>query len=125
MTATDIATGELPPTSTYHKRRWCWVPVPSTDRIGTLTIVLQKGRRGRGTDEIDSYGVQEDADPAFPAHDIRVFLLKNDTDLDQHEVYAVVVGESHQSCSCKAAKCKTPSCKHADTLTQLVAEGLL
>lgn len=130
----DIVTGELGATLTYSSRRYCWVPTePATapdNRIGTLTLVCQKGKRGRASDDVDSYGVQEDGETDYPPG-VRGFYLKNDTDPIQDEVYLVVVGtdaggQVHERCRCKAFLCKVPQpCKHRDAMNKLIEDGVL
>ncbi len=128
--ALEMTTGELGATKTYTSRRFVWVPHKwhVDGRLGTLTLVLQRGKRGRGTDDIDSYGVQETGE-RYPAG-VRGFYLKNDTDPEQEDVYECVVGSIDNGlvidrCTCKAAKCKIDNCKHRDFFNHAIEEGIL
>lgn len=127
----DMVTGSLEPTATYQRRDWIWIPaapgVYDDDRIGSLTILLQKGKGGNCKPEVDTYGVQEDLHTDRPAG-ARVFLLRNDTDPDQPDVYACTVGadhrgEIHQRCTCRAGE-NGKACKHTAALLAMIEEGL-
>lgn len=128
----DMVTGSLEPTATYARRDWIWIPaapgVYDDDRIGSLTIVLQKGKGGNCKPEVDTYGVQECHHTDRPAG-ARVFLLRNDTDAEQPDVYACTVGadhrgEIHSRCTCEAGK-RGKVCKHTCALNALLEEDVI
>ena len=128
----DMTQGVLEPTATSARREWIWIPaapgVYDDGRIGSLTILLQKGRGGHCRPEVDTYGVDEDLAAARPAG-CRVFLLRNDTDDSQPDVYACVVGmdhrgEIHQRCTCRAAE-MGKACKHTATLLAMLEEEVI
>lgn len=140
----DMTQGVLDPTSTYAVREWRWVPCspwcsPDT-REGTLSIVLQHGRRrGRKSPvaiEVDHYGLQEDfeepappVEPADRSGRARVFLLLNDTPPadegeDRDEVYRCVVGGTREHCTCTAGRFWV-QCKHVDAIRDMIAGGVL
>lgn len=132
MSVLDLVTGDLGATKSYYSRRFAWIALDGAadHRLGSLSIVCQKGKWGRPSDDIDTYGVQEDESTGYP-QGVRGFYLKNDTDPDQHEVYLVVVGSDptglvHEECGCKAYQCKVPSkCKHLSAIEKLVEDGVL
>lgn len=123
MSVLDLLTGSLPPTATYARRDWVWLPADPTDypdgRLGTLTIVLQHSRRAGAKQESDSYGVDFETEPVgrMGAN----FLLVNDTDPQQPDAYRVLIGPE-VSCTCKAGKCRTP-CKHIDAILDVIEQG--
>lgn len=128
----DMVTGSLEPTATYQRRDWIWIPAApgafADGRIGSLTIILQHSRKVNARQETDTYGVDECHQTDRPAG-ARVFLLVNDTDPDQPDVYACTVGtddrgEVHGRCTCRAGA-NGKECKHSSTLNALLEEGLL
>lgn len=119
----SMLTGSLPPTATYCRRSWVWIPGGPDGRLGTLTIQLQKGeRRGRRTVSVesDSYAIDWDTEPLTGVMG-RAMLLANETDPDAAEVYKVVCGP-RWSCNCKAALCKL-ECKHAAAIRAMIEAG--
>lgn len=130
MTAADITTGELPPTLTFARRRWVWLPATNAPdyRLGTLHVVQEatsrNGRKRPAKVDAATYGVVEDVDPQHPHPGVRVFMLVKDGSA-AGEIYSVVVGESHASCSCVAAQCKVEVCKHRCGVRALLSEGLI
>lgn len=119
-------TGDLGPTAAYAERLWSWAPRTggeTDDRLGTLTILQRKGVTARAAAEVDSYGVQEDTEPTNTPPCCRAFLLLNDEDWDQPDVYLVTVGV-RQLCTCTAAKFGK-DCKHSAALTALVDAGVI
>ncbi len=130
--ALGMVTGSLPPTATYARRDWVWFPAaPGThpdDRDGSLTVLLQKGKRGGAKPEVDTYGVQEERDRDDLPPGVRSFLLRNDTDASQRDVYRCAVGadaggEVWDRCTCRAGEMKQ-ECKHVCCLRALIEEGL-
>lgn len=122
MTTTEPRYFVLPPTKTYVRRRVGWFPGDTGDgRVGTLRIVLDRSKRGGDSTEWDEYGVQPEADTPEGA---RSFLLLNDTDPGQKDVYRCTLTRLGAGCTCTAGNCRLP-CKHADALLRLAAEGLL
>jgi hypothetical protein len=119
----DLLTGSLPPTATYQRRDWVWLPASEGDyadgRLGTLTIVLQHSRRAGAKQESDSYGVDFESEPV--AGRGTNFLLVNDTDAGQPDAYRVRIGPE-VSCTCKAGKCRVP-CKHIDAILDVIEQG--
>lgn len=128
----DMTQGVLDPTATYAVREWIWIPaapgVFPDARLGSLTIKLQKGK-GRGCKpEVDTYGVDECHETPRPAG-ARVFLLRNDTDEGQADVYACTVGadargEVHAKCTCEAGR-RGKGCKHAAACNALLEDEVI
>ena len=132
MSVLDMVSGTLPPTKTYVRRDYVWFPADfaafKDGRIGSLTLVMQASRRPGARVETDTYGVDEEPNAGCPSG-VRSFLLVNDTDAGQPDVYRCVVGSDagglvFDKCTCKAGLCKL-ICKHADALNHLIAEGVL
>lgn len=130
----DFRSDDLPPTRTYGKRSWLWIPAdrgyPEWDRrLGNLTLKLQHARTGWGRAiEVDTYAVVEEPLVGIPG---RKFLLLNLTDPDQPDVYECIVGPQ-PLCTCMAGTCCVPGepditegCKHRDAIAVLVDEGIL
>lgn len=103
----DYVTADLPPTRTYGRRSYCWVPADPTHpnwdgRLGNLTIRLQHARSGWGRDiELDTYSVIEQPPSQFVMG--RDFLLLNLTDQEQQDVYEVRIGPV-EDCTCIAGR---------------------
>lgn len=119
----SMISGDLPPTATYCRRSWVWIPGGPGGRIGTLTVQLQRGeRRGRRTVSIesDSYAVVEDSAPLN--HRGAAFLLLNESDPAADEVYQVVMRPEWR-CNCKAGLCRVPACKHRESLAAVIEAG--
>lgn len=139
MTPTDTPTApepvyfDLGQTATYKRRRLGWFPGPHPDhpdhRLGTLRLNLEKRGRSRDGDDVDDYGLQEERGTGAPAG-VRSFLLRNDTDAEQPDVYRCVVGADERSglvydaCTCRAGL-HGKRCKHQDAIEKLIAEGVL
>ena len=136
MSVLDMMTGELPPTATYQRRDWVWIPASPGDhedgRLGTLTIVLQRSRRAGAKQDSDTYAVEADTEPLNQMG--KAYLLCNLTDPDQPDVYKVTLAPhpSGDACSCKAGsvdlgrKRKATGelcCKHKCALRAMIAEG--
>jgi hypothetical protein len=128
----DMVTGSLPATATYARRDYVWVPASggayADGRIGSLTLVLQRSRRPGAKVETDTYGVDEELDRPLPAG-VRAFLLANDTDPEQPDVYRCVVGSDagglvHDRCACRAGEVGK-TCKHLDAINTLVTDEVL
>lgn len=131
----DMSSGRLSPTATYAVREWRWVPGECSrgdGRIGSLTIILQyaerNGRRKPVASEWDTYGVEEEHDRPLPPG-VRSFLLANDTDPEQPDVYRCVVGADanglvYDACTCRAGAMKKP-CKHVDAIDRLITDGVI
>jgi hypothetical protein len=137
MSVLDMTCGSLPPTATYQRRDYVWLPADPGDyddgRLGTLTIVLQHSRRAGAKQTSDTYAVERESEPT-PGVVGRSFLLCNLTDPDQEDVYRTVVAphRSGDSCTCDAGRVDTGRkrkaagelpCKHRDTLRALIEEG--
>lgn len=106
---------ELPPTATYARREVEFTPLPGRGE-GMLTIQQWKSRSGSRS-ERDTYQVQEEDAIGVMG---RAFLILNVSDDDQPDVYRCIVGpQSH--CTCTAGNVKRYSCKHRDSLAELVA----
>ena len=131
MSVLDMVTGSIGGTKSYYDRRYVWVPCENhpDGRIGSLTIICQKGKWGRPSDDSDTYGVQ-DAHGKFP-NGVRGFFLKNDTDDSQPDIYECIVGSDdsglvHDRCTCPASQCRVPTpCKHKSVLSELISLGHL
>lgn len=112
---------DLPATSTYARRRAEWTRGRPGE--GRLVITLWKTDRPDCVPEEDEYGVQAEA--AAVGQIGRSFLLLNETDDEQPDVYRAVVGRD-PTCTCKAGLCRVPGgCKHRDALAAVVAAGLV
>lgn len=122
MTATAI-TLDLGPSRTYAERCCTWRPGPGITGLadGELTVVLARGKRGAV--ELDTYGVQEQFPP--PAPGCREFLLLNQDDAGQPDVYRVVLGTRGATCTCRAGLVARHPCKHKESLIRLVEGGQL
>lgn len=113
------AAGTLPPTATYPERGWRWRRDPTGAVAGWLTILVRRGTRV----ERDTYAVEPVENVS---RRVRAFLLLNVTDPAQADVYAVVIGGPRgDECTCKAAACGVPNCKHRDAVKDLIAKGHL
>jgi hypothetical protein len=86
--------------------------------------VMDKAQRSGDSTEIDEYGVQEEAATNY-APGVRSFLLLNDGDAAQPDVYRCVVGEKAASCTCKAGTTGNQNCKHISACRKLCDEKLL
>jgi hypothetical protein len=120
MSILDAVTIDLPPTATYARREVFWIPGDEPGE-GTLTIRLWKGRRGGSRCDADRYQIQEEA-CAYPG--CRSFLILNETDDTQEDVYRCRVG-AMPGCSCKAGLVHRHECKHVAAVAALTEEGLL
>jgi hypothetical protein len=136
MSVLDMVSGELPPTATYQRRAFVWLPADPGDyddgRLGTLTIVLQHSRRTGAKQESDTYAVEPESEPVGSMG--RAYLLCNLTDPGQPDVYRCVIAPhaSGDSCSCDAGRVDRGrkrkaagelECKHRATLRALMEEG--
>lgn len=117
--ADNLTWHDLPATKSNPVRQWTWTPGGGShtdNRDGTLAIRQRKSAGGKW--DQDSYGVEEqDTDDHG-----REFLLVNDTDDEQEDVYKVFVagaGEHRDSCTCRAVVCRQYSCKHTAALRDL------
>lgn len=127
VNATDPTYLELGPTKTYTRRRAGWFVGPgehSDHRTGTLRIVCQVGAHPGNRDSVNEYGVVEEFDEKLPVGLERSFLLRNDTDETQRDVYRCSVGPIGALCTCPAGDFRLP-CKHASALSKLIAEKVL
>lgn len=122
--------GEMPPTATYSSRRWCFVPVKLgaerfDNRVGNVSIRLQKARGVRRVVEQDTYAVEYDPNPE-PGEVGLAFWFTN-LDPEHETPYRVVVAPGGKAgrCTCKAGQCKAPSDKHVDALVAMIADGAL
>lgn len=122
MSVLDMISAELPPTATYKRRAYYWMP--DGDGTGLLTINLQHSRRAGAKVESDTYQVIETADPAYPTPG-RVFLLNNVTDDTQEQPYEVFIADDprRDDCTCTADRCKAPCCKHKDSCRSILEAG--
>lgn len=122
---------DLGPSASYTRRRAGWFAGQGEHaggRLGTLRIVLQKAKRSGDSTEVDEYGVQEEHDQRHPAG-VRSFLLRNDTDVEQPDVYRCVVGSDagglvHDHCTCRAGAFGR-ACKHVAALGRFTTKGVL
>ena len=132
--ALDMQTGSLPPTASYARRDWVWMPADpchwSDGRIGTLTIILQHANSRPGCkQEVDHYGVQEETELGLPSG-IRSFLLENDSDPDEYGPFRCMVGGMVETCGCEAGgadrrRREPTSCKHRDALKDMIEQGVI
>jgi hypothetical protein len=121
----DAISDELPPTRTYGRRSFVWIPSDG-GMLGELIIKLQHAKSGVNRNlEVDTYGVEADT-PEPGDHGGRAFWFVNLSDPEQERPYRCVVGGLTPHCDCKAGKCKVPSddstqgCKHRDALQYLI-----
>lgn len=136
LSVLDAYSDTLPPTRTYKRRSFVWIPaVPEytakTGLLGNLITKLQHSRSGvNHSVEVDSYMVEADT-PEPGDEGGRAFWLVNHTDPDQTEPYRCVVGGLKPKCGCKASKCQVRDeegelcCKHAASLRRLIAQGVI
>ncbi len=122
-----VLAGRLPPTTTYARREWQWLPGPD-GCDGTLMISLTHGRRVIRT-ETDFYMVQEERDLGLPTA-VRSFLLENELDPDPYGPFRVIVGGMAELCGCEAgwfdrSRPRPTGCKHKDALRALIEQGVL
>lgn len=117
----DKVTFDLEPSLTYPQRMLEWIPGDVRGE-GHAIITLVKGRRAGCLSERDLYQVVET--PAGPGFIGREFLWLNRGDVEQPDVYKVLLTpHGHTTCTCKAGVCRAPCCKHADSIKLLVKEG--
>jgi hypothetical protein len=112
-----VTTVELEPTAAYAHREYSWLPtVP-----GEGVLVIRQRKTAGGQEEADVYAVEEQTPEHSPQ---REFLLVNVTDDEQPQPYEVVTrGGDAISCTCKAAKCRVPVCKHRSSLQSILSQG--
>lgn len=133
----DYVSDDLPPTRTYGRRSFCWLPVDETHpaydgRLGSLIIKLQHARSGvHRAIEVDRYAVERDT-PEPGDNGGAAFWLLNELDKDAAEPYRCVVGGMTPKCGCKAGQCKVPGepditegCKHRDCILWLIQNGFI
>jgi hypothetical protein len=122
MSVLDMISAEIPPTRTYARRSYVWLP--DGDGGGILTVNLSHSRRPGTKVESDTYSLQETADPAHPVPG-RTFLLLNLTDRDQEQPYEVFVADDprRDDCTCTADRCNAPCCKHKDCCRSILEAG--
>lgn len=117
---------DLGSTASYSRRRAGWFPGSGGGdaRCGTLRLVMELEGRSADATEVDVYAVQEQVQtPPLPG--VREFLLLNETDDSQDDVYGVTcVWGVVVKCTCRAGKCRLV-CKHSDSINRLIAESLL
>lgn len=119
----DMLCLDLPPTATYARRMAVWLPADPSEgdgRLGSLTVVLQRSRKAGAVVESDTYAVVADSPPLNQMGE--AYLLLNETDPDQPDVYKVVAGGPQPSCTCKAGLCRLP-CKHKDAIRAVIDAG--
>ncbi len=119
----------LPATTTYPFRQWAWVVGNDgvDHRYGTLYIRQRRSAGGKW--DADAYGVLEE-DPVGVPNPGRVFLLVNDTDANQDDVYEAFIadtGAARDRCTCRAVVCQKYVCKHTTALRALTTpeEGFI
>lgn len=132
----DAVSDTLPPTRTYARRSFVWIPAdaerPEADgRLGLLSIKLQHSKSGvRRTVECDSYSIERDT-PEPGDMGGQAFWLMNTTDPESEEMYRCVVGGMKPKCTCTAGKCRVPAdegtagCKHRDAIQHLIQMGAI
>jgi len=134
----DAFSEVLPPTRTYARRSFVWIPVdpkrPEPDgRLGNLSIKVQPSKAGVGRlVECDTYFVERDTPMAGDEGGV-AFWLMNVTDPDSEEPYRCVIGGLLPSrCTCTAGRCRVPGepnitdgCKHRDSVTYLLDNGII
>jgi hypothetical protein len=108
-----ISTGSLPPSATYARRDWVWVPADEhapAGTVGALAIVQQRGARQGARAERDTYAVALDG--------------------DGYELANRATGTRYV-CRPAAGKCSCPAgasgrnCKHLSALEALAIMGLI
>lgn len=122
----DMLAGELGPTATYARRDVLWIPARPGQypdgRDGTAVVKLQHSRRIGAKFETDAYGIEREESEAFEVRGVS-FLLLNDSDDTQWDVYRTVVGPEC-SCTCTAGRVDRHECKHIATCRWLLEEGV-
>lgn len=110
MIATEPKYVTLPPTASYARRRVGWFAGGTDGRLGTMRIVIQKGKKPADSDPVDEYAVWEQ--PAAPGE--RAFVLVKE---DGSDIYRCLLGKRWASCSCEAGK-RNRECKHVAALRE-------
>jgi len=127
----DYYAADLPPTRTYGRRSFVFVPADPalTDgRLGNVTIKMQHAKSGvHRAIELDTYAIEHDPHPEPGDHGGAAYWFTNLTDSEQEQPYRCVVGGLTPHCDCQAGKCKVPGeegvtegCKHRDVLLALI-----
>jgi len=113
-----VTAGVLEPTRTYARREFQWIPTVAGEGV----LVVRQRRTRDGREDAAVYAVEETTRGVGSPE--RVFLVVNMTDPDAPEPYEVAVraGDAVR-CSCKAAKCRNPVCKHRDVAEHLIRSG--
>jgi hypothetical protein len=123
--------GELPPTRSYDRRSYSWVPadpgVFDSHVDGTLTIFLTHTGKRIVRNEVFVYAVEVEWEAAVD-FGVRSFLLENFTEPDEQGPFRCVVGGMHETCGCEAGsfdkrRVEPTSCKHRDALRALLQQG--
>lgn len=129
-TITEPVFIDLPPTSTYRRRRATWYAGEGTHtdgRLGTLRVVQDKAKRSGDSSEVDEYGIQKDTDPA-PPECVAVLVLNDTAPAEEgerrSEIYRVVVGKLGTACTCRAGQ-TGKACKHAAAVVALLNREIL
>ncbi len=124
--ALGIITGDLGPTRTYQRRRFCWLPeredVPCADhRLGTLTLIVSHGERAGCKVEVDHYRAEWHTQ-GQPWRG--VLLLNLSPENTDGELYHVFHDGIEYRCGCTAADCKVDNCKHRSWMEYMVSLGV-
>jgi hypothetical protein len=124
MNVLDRVSGELPPCATYSRRVWHWFPAANNayEPFGWLVVQVQYSRRLGVKFESVRYAVEETTEPGCPE---RVFLVFAPANAEQDEPYEVRVGPGYCTCTCRAARCRVPVCKHRDSFAAMVEQGVI
>lgn len=123
--------GDAGKTETYTKREWHFLGGLdwADGRCGTVILnhFRTKGRIGIKSNFVSTYSIGEVKDTGFRG---RVFIMDKIGGADEHEEtdrkppYTVKLSKSGETwCSCMAASCKAPTCRHVDVLLCILDQG--
>jgi hypothetical protein len=130
----NLITGDLGPTATYTRREYRWLSgIYADGRDGTLWLEHWNAARRHGTKTtLSRYAVGETKLVGWAG---RAFIFDKEFPANEHEStdrnapqppYTVRVGRDGEIvCSCMAANCNAPCCRHCDAVMELLDAGEL
>ena len=113
---------KLEPTRTFSHRWASWLVVPMAPCDGFLTLGQVEEKSGNVDESM--YGVEE-INCGFPGG--RSFAVRKlgATMGGDDEMYRTDILPRSSQCSCKAGRVRQEICRHRDSLTALIAAGML
>jgi hypothetical protein len=116
----NTMTGSMSPTATYSKRTWMLSRVnPDSKAMGTLTIACEYAKGNRV--DVEAYTLYRLSPKVGQPPSVNAYELHK----ADGEVYTVLTGRMDPTgrfCTCQAAQCRTPSCKHLDAMLSLIRQ---